>query len=423
MHIGIIGAGYVGLVTGVCLADTGNNVTMVEMDPDKVNSINQGVPPIYEEGLEALLKRNQHHITATTDYGALDETQVIFICVGTPSASDGSINLTYVKEVAKTLAQQWGDTWKVIVVKSTVIPGTTEEVVRPLLEKTGNKAGKDFGVAMNPEFLREGKAVSDFQQPDRIVIGVTDQRSEQILRELYAPYDAPLVVTTPTAAEMIKYASNALLATKISYANEIGNYCKHLGIDVYDVMAGVGMDHRISPHFLNAGAGFGGSCFPKDVKALIAAGTKAGLPMKLLQAVMEVNQRQPLRMLDLLEKHVGGLEGKRIAVLGLAFKAGTDDVRESRSLPVIEALLKRGATVVGYDPLASANMQKHFPDILYAESASDALRDADGCLLMTDWDEFRNLDFGGMARPVVIDGRRLISAERRQELIYEGVCW
>ncbi|MGC9554480.1 MAG: UDP-glucose dehydrogenase family protein, partial [Thermoplasmatota archaeon] len=298
MHIGVIGAGYVGLVTGACLADTGNKVTLVDVDREKVDSINRGVPPIHEEGLEELLRRNQHRITASTSYHDLDEAQIFFICVGTPSAPDGSINLRYVEEAAGTIAGRLGDNWKLIVVKSTVIPGTTEEMVRPKLEKTGNRAGADFGLAMNPEFLREGKAVSDFQRPDRIVIGVTDQRSEQLLRHLYAPYQAPLLVTTPTAAEMIKYASNALLATKISYANEIGNYCKQLGVDVYDVMAGVGMDHRISPHFLNAGAGFGGSCFPKDVRALISAGTEAGLSMGLLRAVMEVNQRQPLRMLD-----------------------------------------------------------------------------------------------------------------------------
>jgi len=423
MHIGVIGAGYVGLVTGACLADTGNKVTLVDVDREKVDCINRGIPPIHEEGLEELLRRNQHRITASTSYHDLNEAGVLFICVGTPSAPDGSINLRYVEEAAGTIAGRLGDSWKLIVVKSTVIPGTTEEMVRPQLEKTGNRAGADFGLAMNPEFLREGKAVSDFQRPDRIVIGITDQRSEQLLRHLYAHYDAPLLVTTPTAAEMIKYASNALLATKISYANEIGNYCKQLGVDVYDVMAGVGMDHRISPHFLNAGAGFGGSCFPKDVRALISAGTEAGLSMELLRAVMDVNQRQPLRMLDLLEKHVGSLEGKRIAVLGLAFKPGTDDVRESCSLLVIEALLERGAVVVGYDPLAGANMQKHFPDILYAESARDALHDADGCLLMTDWDEFRKLDFGGMARPVVIDGRRLVDPERRQGLTYEGICW
>jgi len=424
MHIGVIGAGYVGLVTGVCLADAGNQVSLVEVDKKKVKSINQGVPPIYEEGLDLLLSHNQESITATTDYNILDNVDVIFICVGTPSRNDGSIHLDYVQTAAEAVGNYLRNDWKLVVVKSTVLPGTTMKLVSPILEQvSGGTVGKQFGIAMNPEFLREGKAIFDFQHPDRIVIGVTDKKSEGLLRDLYEPYKAPILVTTPTAAEMIKYTSNALLATKISFANEIGNFCKLMDVDVYDVMAGVSMDHRISPLFLNAGVGFGGSCFPKDLQALIAAGTEFNLSMELLKAVMSVNEQQPLRMLKLLEKHVSNLEGTRIVVLGVAFKAETDDVRESRAMPVIERLLEKDANVVVYDPLASANMQQYFTEISYAESAKAALTNADGCLIMTDWAEFQNLDFTLMKRPVVIDGRRVISLEKQKGLIYEGICW
>ena len=424
MNIGIIGAGYVGLVTGVCFADAGNQVSLIEVDKKKVKSINQGIPPIYEEGLGSLLLHNQDSIMATTNYNVLNKADVIFICVGTPSCNDGSIHLDYIKTAAKAVGPYLHDDWKLVVVKSTVLPGTTMKLVSPILEQiSGRTVEQQFGIAMNPEFLREGKAIFDFQHPDRIVIGVTDKKSEGLLRDLYEPYKAPILTTSPTAAEMIKYASNALLATKISFANEVGNFCKLMGIDVYEVMAGVSMDHRISPQFLNAGVGFGGSCFPKDLQALVAAGDEFNLSMELVKAVMSINEQQPLRMLKLLEKHICNLEGSRIAVLGVAFKAETDDVRESRAIPVIENLLKKGADVVIYDPLASTNVQQYFSGISYAESAKAALTNADGCLIMTDWAEFQSLDFNLMAKPVVIDGRRVISAEKQKELIYEGICW
>ena len=422
MNISVIGAGYVGMITGVCFADRGNKVTFIDVDREKVDKINNLLPPIYEEGLEEMLKRNGGKIDATDDYARLPDSDAIFICVGTPSRKDGSINLDYVKEAVRNIGEHMGDKWSVIVVKSTVLPGTTEGVVIPMLEKiTGKKAGIDFGISMNPEFLREGKAVYDFEHPDRIVIGSYDRKSEELLRSLYAPFNAPLLVTTPTTAEMIKYASNSFLATKISFANEIGNLCKKLGIDTYDVMKGVGMDHRISPYFLNSGAGFGGSCFPKDVRALISAGETMGNDMDILRAVMNVNDRQPIRMIELLEKHLGNLERKKVAVLGLAFKAGTDDVRESRSIPVMEKLMEENAKISAYDPLAMENMKKIFGSIEYCQSAEDALRDADGCLIMTDWDEFSRLDFDAMKKAVVIDGRRVV--ENREGIIYEGICW
>jgi len=422
MKICIIGAGYVGMVTGVCFADSGNEVTFIDIDRRKVDKINNLSPPIYEEGLEEMLKRNGERIKATTDYSSLSDADVIFICVGTPSRNDGGINLEYVREAVKNIGEHAGDKWKIVVVKSTVLPGTTEKMVVPLLEKiTGMKAGIDFGISMNPEFLREGKAIHDFMHPDRIVIGAYDKKSEETLRKLYEPFDAPIFVTTPTTAEMIKYASNAFLATKISFANEIGNFCKKLGIDTYDVMKAVGMDHRISPYFLDSGAGFGGSCFPKDVKALITAGNEMDCEMSILSSVMEVNDKQPLKMIELLEKHLGNLGGKKIAVLGLSFKAETDDVRESRSIPVIEKLIEKNAIVSAYDPLAMENMKKIFDEIEYCSTSDDALRNAYGCLVMTDWKEFEHANFKSMKNPIVIDGRRIV--KEKEGLIYEGICW
>lgn len=424
MELCVIGAGYVGVVTGVCFANEGHQVTFVDVDQGKVATLNDNIAPIYEEGLQELLDGNEERIRATGSYEAVAEADAIFICVGTPSRADGGIDLSYVKEAAGQIGRHLGRTWQLVVVKSTVIPGTTEGMVVPLLEEgSGKQAGKDFGVAMNPEFLREGIAIRDFMHPDRIVIGVREERSKALLVELYEPFDAPLYAATPTTAEMVKYASNALLATKISYANEIGNLCKQHGIDTYRVMEAVGMDHRIAASFLRAGAGFGGSCFPKDVRALIAAGAARGQDMHLLRSVMQVNEEQPLLMLDLLEKHIGSLEGKRIAVLGLAFKPNTNDIRESRSIPVIEALLERGATVAAYDPMATDSMRNLFPDVDYRDSAAAALRDADGCLVMTEWDEFAGLDFSLMAEPVVIDGRRVVPEGKRDDITYEGLCW
>ena len=273
---------------------------------------------------------------------------------------------------------------------------------------------------MNPEFLREGMAVEDFMDPDRIVIGSSEQKAGDVVASAYSGLKAPVLRVGLSAAEMIKYASNAFLATKISFSNEIGNICKKLGIDVYDVMRGVGMDHRISPHFLNAGAGFGGSCFPKDVMAMIRLGESLGEDPLLLRSVIEVNERQPLRMVELLEKRIGPLSGKKVAVLGLAFKNDTDDVRDSRAVPVIKELLRRGASIRSYDPLAATNMRKVFPDIEYCESAAEALLDADACLIMTEWPEFGLLDreFDLMRSRIIIEGRKILSCDAA-----EGICW
>lgn len=422
MKISIIGAGYVGLVTGVCFAEMGHDVMCVDIDPEKVDKIKKGIAPIHEENLSEMLKRNQKRITATTDYSiALSQSDITFICVGTPPRNDGSINLSYIEEVTRVIGQLIKK-WHLVVIKSTVIPGTTGDVIIPLLEKvSGKKEGKDFSVAMNPEFLREGKAIHDFQYPDRIVIGTRDKKSTDLLKKIYKGINSPIITVSPTVAEMIKYTSNALLATKISFANEIGNVCKEVGIDVYEVMEAVGMDHRISPHFLQAGAGFGGSCFPKDVAALISFGSNKGLKMLLLDAVMNVNDTQPLKMIELLEKHVPQIKDKKIAILGLAFKPDTDDIRESRSIPLIQELLHKGAEVSAFDPIASSNMKKVFPHIHYPSSVAETLQDAMGCLILTEWEQFFDIDFSPMKKPIVIDGRHIIKPQKN--IIYEGLCW
>ncbi len=422
MNVTIISGGYVGLVTGACLSTLGHNITIVEIFPEKVEAINNAVPPIYEEGLEDILKSHVgQNLTASTTYESVQTADAVFIAVGTPPNPDGSANLTYIKQAAENIADELAKAhseYPVVVVKSTVPPGTTRDVVcKTIREKLPDLK---FGCCMNPEFLREGRAVFDFMNPDRIVIGTANARAAEIMHNLYAGIDAPILDVEPTAAEMIKYTSNALLAAKISFANEIGNLCKKIGVDVYEVMKGVGMDSRVSPKFLNAGAGFGGSCFPKDVSALADIIRKENLEPVFLDAVLKVNDLQPLRMISLLEEKIGELSGKRIAVLGLAFKDNTDDIRESRSIPVIEKLLAVSAKPVCYDPMASDAMQKLLPDAEYVDSAAAALTDADGCLVMTEWPEFTKLndEFNLMKTRAVIDGRHILSIPDA-----EGICW
>ena len=433
MKVSVIGSGYVGTVTAACFAELGHNVVCIDIDPGKVDMINRGQPPIYEEGLEELLKKHAgKNIRATTDYDdAVANTDISFICVGTPSDDNGNIDLGIVKAASKSLGSAIGkkDGYHVVVVKSTVVPETTEKVVVPIIEQaSGRKPGVDFGAGMNPEFLREGKAVHDFMHPDKIVVGAIDQRSDDIISAMYAglecqiKHTCQITHTDPGTAEMIKYVNNSFLATKISFSNEIGNICKKLGIDTYKVMEAVGKDSRISPNFLNSGAGFGGSCFPKDVKALIGKAKELGYEPGLLESVISVNEVQPLMMIDLLESRTGDLEGKRIAVLGLAFKNDTDDIRESRAIPVIRALLDKGAKVSSYDPMAANNMKAIYPDIEYCDSAVKALEEANGCLVMTEWDEFKGLcsEFKVMHRPLVVDGRNMIRCE---DIEYVGLCW
>ena len=423
MRISIVGAGYVGLVTGACFAKLGNDVIILDIDKEKLERIKRGNPPIYEEGLDELLKNYRYRIEVTQDYNyAIKESEITFICVGTPSKEDGSIDLSYVKDAARSIgiALREKKEWHLVVVKSTVLPGTTTDVVLPIIEKfSGKKAGKDFGIAMNPEFLREGKAVKDFLEPDRIVIGCYDERSKEVLRELYKDFDCPILETSPSTAEMIKYASNAFLATKISFINEIGNICKRLGIDTYEVADGMGLDKRIGRAFLNSGIGWGGSCFPKDTKALLRWVEEMGDDLKIVRSAVEVNEKQPLKIIDLLKKYVKNLKGIKIGVLGLAFKPGTDDIRESRSIPVVRKLIDEGAEVLAYDPQAMDNFRKLFPNLRYCKSAEDVLGKCEIILILTNWDGFRGLNYSGK---IVIDGRRLIEAKKTAK-IYEGVCW
>jgi UDPglucose 6-dehydrogenase len=423
MKITIVGGGYVGLVTGACFADAGHEVNIIEVDPAKVAMINEKKAPIFEPGLDTILARTTgKNLRAGLSYDPVSTSDLTFICVGTPPNNDGSANLTYIESASRSIgmALQNATGYPVVVVKSTVPPGTTETVVRPAVLASAHKTGDAIGFAMNPEFLREGRAIEDFRHPDRIVIGSNSPRAGDRVADVYRSFSAPVVRTGLAAAEMIKYTSNAFLATKISFSNEIGNVCKELGIDVYEVMKGVGLDQRIGPRFLDAGAGFGGSCFPKDVSSLAVLAGRAGVDPKILHAVLEVNKCQPHRLVALLEKKAGNLSGRRIAVLGLAFKDNTDDVRDSRAIPVIKELLEKGARVVAFDPMAASNMQKIFPAIGYAGSAGEALKGADGCLVMTEWPEFGRIDheFDLMAHRIVIEGRRILSWKGA-----EGICW
>jgi UDPglucose 6-dehydrogenase len=415
MRISVVGSGYVGLVTGDCLAKLGNKVILIDIDNDKIEAINNRIYPIHEEGLSEIL--NQVRIKASSDYQCIGDADIIFLCVGTPVNEDDSMSLEDMtkatEEVARVIEGKRG--YCVVVVKSTVVPGTTEEIVIPILETSGKKVGEDFGVCMSPEFLREGKAVYDFMNPIRTIIGEFDRRSGDMLLNLYQSFNAPVLRTGLRTAEMIKLASNTFLTMKISFINEIGNICKKLGIDGYEVAKGMGFDDRIGRKFLNAGIGFGGSCLPKDLRALIGKAKGMGYEPKILEEVLNLNERQALKPVQLLQKHIS-LEGACVGLLGLAFKPETDDVRDSRAIRVVRALLQEGATVKAYDPMAMENFKKLFPQIDYA-TIKEVLN-CDAILIITEWEEFNDLDYTGK---IVIDGRRIPKA--REARIYEGVCW
>lgn len=422
MKISVIGCGYVGTVTGVCFADLGHDIVFYDIDKKKLDTLSRGEAPIYERSLDDLIQRNRERLATTSDLtAAVRDTDITFICVGTPSREDGSIDLTYVLSAAATIGKALRETpdFHPIIVKSTVFPGSTEGPVRSVLEEaSGKQAFVDFGLGSNPEFLREGSAVHDFSEPDRIVLGAKDARTMRALGDLYTSFTCPKIETSIRTAEMIKYASNAFLATKISFANEIGNLAKKLGIDAEEVFAGVGLDSRIGPAFFRTGIGFGGSCFPKDVRALIAGAGEHGEDLQILHAALRVNEDQPMRLIRLLQQYIRDLSGRRIGILGLAFKPNTDDIRESRAIPIIRALLDAGAEVVAYDPLAMESFASLFPEIEYASSAEIVLA-ADAVLITTEWEEFERLDYSGT---IVIDGRRIAAASRTAK-IYEGVCW
>lgn len=446
MKISVIGTGYVGLVSGTCLASRGHDVVCVDVIQEKVDHINNAKSPIYEEGLDDLLQSvvADGKLSATTDLAkAVRESDLSLIAVGTPF--DGHhIDLTYIREAAKQIGQaiKDKDTYHMVVVKSTVVPGTTQEVVLPIVqEHSGKTAGKDFGVGMNPEFLREGEAVKDFMEPDRIVLGGIDDRSCDALGELYASFEnVEKIRCSPRTAEMIKYTANSLLATLISFSNEIGNLCKAVGdVDVTEVMAGVHLDKRFSPimpdgsrvfpsslTYLAAGCGFGGSCFPKDVKALIQYGQDRDQPMQLLKAVVDLNADQPNRMVEMLNENLDSVAGKKIAMLGMAFKPGTDDVRESPSLAVAEKLTELGCEIVAFDPVAQHEASKALATsgvtIGFADSVEACVADADAILLMTSWPQFASLPdmIGSRSEPpLVIDGRRMLEKDSVQR--YAGI--
>lgn len=416
MKISVIAAGYVGLVVAACMAKQGNEVIVVDNDEEKVKATNNKVSPLFEPGMDELL--SQVNIRATLDYTQIVNSKIVFICVDTPSKEDGSIFLGNLVAAATQIASvlKGEKDYYIVAVKSSVVPGTTEEVVIPILESSGEKAGKDFGVCMTPEFLREGNGLYCFMNPARIVIGQYDKKSGDMLQALYVSFDAPVLRVSLKTAEMIKYASNAFLATKLSFINEIGNICKQLGIDTYQVAEGMGYDERIGSKFLNAGIGFGGPCLSKDIKALVARARQTGYEPKLLAEVCSLNERQRLRMLELLRKHIS-VRGAEIGLLGLSFKPGTGDVRGSIAITIAEALLKAGAAIKAYDPQAIPGFKRLFPQIEY--TIPEEVLKCDAVLIATEWDEFGRLDYRRVK--IVIDGRRLLEA--REAGIYEGVCW
>jgi UDPglucose 6-dehydrogenase len=428
MHIAVIGTGYVGLVTGACFAEFGVDVTCVDVDSGKIERLSAGVMPIYEPGLEQLVTKNVQsgRLRFTTDVKqAVEQALVIFLAVGTPPKEDGSPDLSFVETAARSVAEHMNG-YKVIATKSTVPIGTGEFLRRLIREH--QKAKVNFGVVSNPEFLREGAAINDFMRPDRVVIGSADEEAIAIMRDLYRPLyliEAPFVVTSLEAAELTKYAANAFLATKISFINEIAGLCEKIGCDVHDVARAMGMDKRIGSKFLHPGPGFGGSCFPKDTRALASVARQFECDSLVVDAVIEVNQRQRKAMLPKIEKLVGELKGKTIAVLGLAFKPETDDMREAPSVEIINGLLERGAHVRAYDPVAMTEAAHVLPKIEYASDEYEAVTDADALVFVTEWNQFRALDMGRirdlMKTPRVADLRNIYQPADMRELGFEYV--
>jgi UDPglucose 6-dehydrogenase len=427
MHIAVIGTGYVGLVTGACFAEFGVDVTCVDIDSEKIARLSSGEMPIYEPGLEQLVTKNiqSGRLQFTTDIKqAVEQALVIFLAVGTPPKADGSADLSFVEAAARSIAEHMNG-YKVIVTKSTVPIGTGERLRKLMREQN---ARLNFGIVSNPEFLREGAAINDFMRPDRVVIGSRDEEAVAIMRDLYRPLyliEVPFVVTSPEAAELTKYAANAFLATKISFINEIANLCESIGCDVHDVAKAIGMDRRIGSKFLHPGPGFGGSCFPKDTQALTSVARQFGQESLIVGAVIEVNRRQRQAMVPKIEKLVGTLAGKTIAVLGLAFKPETNDMREAPSIDIIRGLLKSGARVRAYDPVAMMEAAEVLPDVNYADDEYSAVTDADALVFMTEWNQFRALDMGRirdlMRSPKVADLRNIYEPDHLRELGFEYV--
>lgn len=435
MKIAIVGTGYVGLVTGTCFSEMGVDVTCVDVQTEKIENLKKGIIPIYEPGLEDMVHRNYQagRLKFSTDLAeCLDEVEVVFSAVGTPPDEDGSADLKYVLEVARTIGRNIHK-YVLVVTKSTVPVGTAQKVkaaIREELDKRGVEV--EFDVASNPEFLKEGNAVDDFMKPDRVVVGVESDRAKSLMERLYKPFmmnNYRLIFTDIPSAEMIKYAANSMLATRISFMNDIANLCELVGADVNMVRKGIGADSRIGSKFLYPGCGYGGSCFPKDVKALIKTAEKNGYSMRVLKAVEEVNERQKAILFEKLMKHFDGdLKGKRIALWGLAFKPETDDMREAPALVLIDKLVGAGATVKAYDPIAMNECKRRIGDkLLYATDMYDAVLDADALLLVTEWKEFRVPSWGvlkkTMRQAIIIDGRNIYDKEELDglEIVYRGI--
>lgn len=432
MRICVMGAGYVGLATAVMFAKLGHKVVCVDVDEKRVRDVRAGRAPFYEPPLEKELARlvKSGALTSSTDLRrSAGDSKFIFVCVQTPSLTSGRIDIRALKAAARSAAKVLAssENYKVVVVKSTVVPSTTGSVVRQILEVgSGKTAGKDFGLCMNPEFLQEGSALKDSMKPSRIVVGAIDKRSGDALMRLFSPIRSDKIRTDLSSAEMIKYASNTFLATKISYANEMANICARLGIDSEPVLKAVGKDPRIGSMFLTPGLGFGGSCLPKDVRALRHKARALGLTGRLMSGVLAVNDDQPFEAIELLGRALGTLRGSRIAVLGLSFKGGVSDVRDSRAIPLIAGLLANGAEVVAFDPIAMSEFILQMPSIQYASSAKEALSGADACIVQADWPEFKRLgkkDFSRMRNAIVVDGRRCLDPAKvkRAGATYLGV--
>ncbi len=433
MNIAIVGTGYVGLVSGACFAEVGINVTCVDIDAEKIRNLKEGIIPIYEPGLDELVKRNvkENRLKFTTDLtSCINDVEVVFSAVGTPPDEDGSADLKYVLEVARTFGKNINK-YAILVTKSTVPVGTSKKI-KTVIQEELDKRGVTipFEVASNPEFLKEGAAIKDFMSPDRVVIGVESERSRKVMERLYRPFllnNFRVIFMDIASAEMTKYAANSMLATRISFMNDIANLCELVGADVNMVRKGIGTDARIGNKFLYAGCGYGGSCFPKDVKALIHTGKEYGYHMRIIEAVEEVNENQKSVVLHKLRKALGNVEGKRIAIWGLAFKPETDDMREAPSLVVIEGLINNGAEVVVYDPVAMDECRRRIGDkVIYAKDMYDAVIDADAIALMTEWKQLRvpswSIIHKAMRGNTIVDGRNIYDPAELAEEGFEYYC-
>lgn len=419
MKIAVIGTGYVGLVTGVCLSDIGHTVTCIDIDQDKVNKMNSGLSPIYEPGLEELMKKNMDagRLFFTTDHkNAFKDTDIIYIAVGTPEREDGSANLSFINQAAVDIARNVSSD-VVVVIKSTVPVGTNELVMEKIKDNLVNDI--NIEIVSNPEFLREGSAIYDTFNGDRIVIGSNSDKAAHLIEEVNKPFGIPVFKTDIRSAELIKYASNAFLATKISFINEISNLCERIGANVEDVALGMGQDSRIGNQFLNAGIGYGGSCFPKDTKALVQISNSVDYEFELLKSVINVNKNQQQLLLKKLNNRFENIAGKKIAILGLSFKPNTDDMREAPSIVVTEKLIEQGAEVIAYDPIAMNNAKSILNEkVQYAKSITETIEDSDAVLILTEWNEIKEINpqvFHTMKYPLVIDGRNCYCTEVMKE--------